>query len=112
MRTASRAGIRARTHARNERSCWRTDPDTTFPPLVERETFTVSHIGQKRFLEFTRHRSIVDAYVAFFVMGKRSIVEVRRANRRPDAVDHHGFVMQQRAVVLEYRDIRLEKLAE
>src|SRR5262245_26299943 len=58
----------------------RTTPDTTFPPRLERKMFAIVHVVEKRFLEFTRERSIVDANVAFLVVGKRPVVEVGRAN--------------------------------
>src|SRR5262249_2646349 len=67
----------------------RTTPDTTFPPRLERKMFAIFQIGEKRFLEFTREGSIVDADVAFLVVGKGPVIEVGRADRRPHAVHHH-----------------------
>ena len=47
--------------------------------------------------------------VAFLVVRERSIVEVRRADRRPQAVDHHDLVMHHRAVVFVELHARVEQ---
>jgi hypothetical protein len=42
---------------------------------------------------------------------ERSIVEIRRADRRPQTVDHHDLVVHHRAVVFIELDARIEERA-
>ena len=52
------------------------------------------------------------ADVALFVVGERSVVEVRRADRHPAAIDDHRLLMEHGAVELVDLDARRQQAAE
>ena len=45
--------------------------------------------------------TIIDRQIDFLVQGKRSIIEVGAADRRPDSVDHYGLGVHERGFILE-----------
>ena len=59
-----------------------------------------------------RARAVVEADVGLFIVGERAIVEVRRADRRPELVDDHRLVVQHRPVVLQDLDAGRQQAAE
>src|SRR6266508_4424940 len=55
----------------------------------------------ERFLRADDYAAIIDRQIDFLVQGKRSIIEVGAADRRPDAIDDYGLSVHERGLVLE-----------
>ena len=61
----------------------------------------IFQIFLKDFFEPMSDATIIDRQIDFLVQGKRSIIEVGAADRRPDSVDHYGLGVHERGFVLE-----------
>jgi len=61
----------------------------------------ILQIFLKDFFEPMSDATIIDRQIDFLVQGKRSIIEVGAADRRPDSVDHYGLGVHERGFVLE-----------
>src|SRR5687767_14072391 len=71
-------------------------------PLPEVELHAVLRIALEYLLQLLRELRVPESERNLVVDLERAIVEIRRAERAPHAVDRHHFLMQQRLRIFEY----------
>ncbi len=86
-------------------------PKGTATPIGERDLAREFQVGFERRHELRRDLRVDDADRDFLVQLERSGVEVRRADVRPDPVDDHRLLMEERAIVFEHAHSRFEHAA-
>src|SRR5690606_12956860 len=87
-------------------------PETAALPIGELDLDRMLCVREKNLLEPPCERAVRDPCRNLVVDAERALVEVRRADRAPDAVDRHDLLMEQRLLVLEQADAALEQRAK
>src|SRR5687768_2302569 len=70
-------------------------------PALQVDGSAAHRVGIEDRRQLARKLSVIDAHVALLVVCEGPAVEIRRADRDPHIVDHHGFVMEKGRIELE-----------
>src|SRR5690606_1495448 len=87
-------------------------PEAASPPLGQPDLDRMLGVREEDLLVPLREVLVRQTRRDLVVDAERALVEVGRADRAPDAVDGHHFLVQQRSLILEDADAALEELAE
>ena len=87
-------------------------PKRAVRPFVEVALFGVAKVISECGAQLLRDVPIENGHRHLVVQLKRAVVEVRRADARPDSVDHDRLLMEQRPLVLVDLDAAAEQSPE